>query len=104
MVSISIDSIEKLSRRMGSAGKKTPEAQEAFPFKVLADPDFSIFRKYGAFDHFENGPMHGTFLISSGGSILWSDIGHQPFGYPEPLLKEAKRLIALENVRSPLQK
>ena len=100
MVSISIDTIEALSRRMGGADRKTPEAQETFPFKVLADPDFSTFRKYGAFDHFENGPMHGTFLISSEGCILWSDVGHQPFEHPRPLLQEAKRLISLEIARA----
>ena len=100
MVSISIDTIEALSRRMGGAERKTPEAQETFPFKVLADPDFSTFQKYGAFDHFENGPMHGTFLISSEGCVLWSDVGHQPFEYPRPLLQEAKRLISLEIARA----
>ena len=104
MVSISIDDVEAISQRMGGPGQKKPEAQKTFPFKVLADPQFSAFKNYGVFDQFEDGPMHGTFLISSKGHVLWSDLGHQPFRHPQALLEEAKRLIALEENRGQLLK
>nr|MCS5538856.1 peroxiredoxin family protein [Roseibacillus sp.] len=73
---------------------KTAQARRTFPFPVLADPGLEAFRNYHVFDDFEEGPMHGTFLIGPKGRILWSDIGHEPFNHPGRLLEEARRLLA----------
>ncbi|MBG88853.1 MAG: alkyl hydroperoxide reductase [Verrucomicrobiales bacterium] len=67
-----------------------------FPFPLLADPDMNVFRKYRAYDDFEKMPLHGTFLISPNGKVLWQDISFEPFTETEFLLNEAERLLGLE--------
>lgn len=86
MIAISTDTTELLAKRV-------PKAPKEFPYLVLADSDLKIFRSYRVFDDYENGPMHATFLLGSGGHILWSDISHEPFNHPERLLKEVRRLL-----------
>lgn len=86
MVAISTDPTELLAERV-------PKAPKEFPYLVLADPDLETFQSFGVFDDFENGPMHATFLLSSEGKILWSDISHEPFNHPQRLLDEARRLL-----------
>ncbi|WP_165788852.1 redoxin domain-containing protein [Rubritalea profundi] len=68
---------------------------ENFPFPLIADPEKASFHKYSAHDDFENEPLHGTFLISGTGRILWSDISADPFMDIDFLLSEAKRLPPL---------
>ena len=100
MISITTDDTKMLSRALGPSKSSKMRVLSPFPFEVLADPELVTFKEYGVFDQFENGPMHGTFLISSEGSILWSDISHQPFKYPQSLLEEARRLLAGETTSS----
>ena len=65
------------------------------PIPLLADPKKEIFKKFRAYDDFENQPLHGTFLINGSGQILWQDIGYEPFMEPEFLLKESTRLLKI---------
>jgi peroxiredoxin/tetratricopeptide (TPR) repeat protein len=65
-----------------------------FPFPLVSDHQLNIFKKYRAFDDFENQPLHGTFLIEQAGLVRWHDISYEPFAEAEFLLKEAKRLIS----------
>ena len=97
MIAISSDDVGTLAQRLGKTEEKTAEAGRRFPFAILADPELKTFRNYKVFDHFEDGPMHGTFLIGPRGRILWSDINHQPFNHPAKLLQEARRLLSLHN-------
>ncbi len=66
-----------------------------FPFLLVADPKKSTFKLYGAYDDFEKEDLHGTFLISPEGRILWSDISADPFMDTDFLLKESQRLLLL---------
>lgn len=63
------------------------------PIPLLADPDFSVFKKYRCFDDFENQPLHGTFLIDRDGMVRWQDISFEPFLNHEFLLRESQRLL-----------
>ena len=65
-----------------------------FPFPLVSDHQLNIFKKYRAFDDFENQPLHGTFLIDQAGLVRWHDISYEPFAEVDFLLKEAKRLIS----------
>ncbi|MFT6620566.1 MAG: peroxiredoxin [Limisphaerales bacterium] len=67
-----------------------------FPFPLLGDAKMEIFKKYRAYDDFEKIPLHGTFLISPRGKILWQDISYEPFTETDFLLKESERLLGLE--------
>jgi peroxiredoxin len=67
-----------------------------FPFPLLGDPEMEVFKEYRAYDDFEKMPLHGTFLISPRGKILWRDISFEPFTETEFLLKESERLLGLE--------
>lgn len=51
----------------------------AFPMPLLADPALAVFKRYQAFDDFENQPLHGTFLIDSQGDIRWGRVSFDPF-------------------------
>ncbi len=68
---------------------------DSFPFPLVADPALTAFHAYGTHDDFENTALHGTFLISPQGKILWSDIAADPFMDLDFLLKESRRLLAL---------
>ena len=65
----------------------------------MADPKLEVFRKYRAFDDFEQQALHGTFLIDARGLVLWQDISYEPFMDAEFLLKEAPRLLKLQATR-----
>jgi len=65
-----------------------------FNFPLLSDPTLATFKKYRAYDGFEEIPLHGTFLIDSSGRILWQEISYEPFMAPKFLLEEAERLLA----------
>ena len=64
-----------------------------FPFPIVANPDLSQFKRYGAYDDFENQPLHGIFLLDGDQRIRWQDISFRPFDQPEWLLEEARRLL-----------
>ena len=64
-----------------------------FPFRLLSDPDSSVFKAFRCHDDFENKPLHGTYLISPDGRILWHDVGADPFMDVDFLLGEARRAL-----------
>ena len=67
------------------------------PFeRLLSDGKLEVFKKFRAFDDFEQQPLHGTFLIDGDGRIRWQDISYQPFMEHEFLLGEAQRLLSQE--------
>ena len=55
----------------------------AFQFPVLSDPDYAAARAYGTYipatDDKGEILLHGTFLISPEGLILWANTGTEPF-------------------------
>jgi peroxiredoxin len=63
------------------------------PIPLLADPTLEAFKRYRCFDDFEDLPLHGTFIISGEGKVLWRDISYEPFMDPDFVLTEAKRLL-----------
>lgn len=79
-----------------SSADTTKPASE-LPIKCLADPELKFFKKYRAFDDFENRPLHGTYLIDQSGRIRWHDISYEPFTDAAYLLNEAKRLLTQTN-------
>lgn len=65
-----------------------------FPFPLVSDDKLEVFKKYRAFDDFEETPLHGTFLIDGEGLVRWQDVSYEPFMQADFLLKESKRLLA----------
>ena len=63
-----------------------------FPMPMLADPKLSLFKRYRAFDEFENQPMHGTFLIDAEGNVRFQRISADPFLEVEFIKTEAARV------------
>ena len=92
-VIITTDSVESLAKLFSSSTLDTQRLKAKFPYPVLADPDQDLFRSYRVYDDFEDGGMHGTFLISPNGRLLWSHVSHSTFEKPRLLLDEAKRLL-----------
>ncbi len=97
VAAVSIDSAETMNRVFRDSPDLENLLRHCFPHPVLADPDLAAFRAFGVYDDFENGPMHGIFLLDSRGRILWRWASHATFENPIPLLWETKRLIALHD-------
>lgn len=93
ILAISTDSLSGLKKSQQNYAQGG-EAK-GFPFPLIADSEKKIFRLYGAHDDFEKESLHGTFLISPDGRILWSDISAEPFMDTDFLLKESRRLLLL---------
>jgi hypothetical protein len=51
-----------------------------------------LFKRYGAFDEFEDQPLHGTFLIDARGGVRFQRISADPFLDIEFLKNEAARV------------
>ncbi len=88
IVAISLDAPEDLpwtARRAGTDGKT--------PFPVVSDESRAGFKAFGAYDDFEDRPLHGTFLVDARGQVRWQDIGAEPYTDVKFLLGEAKRLL-----------
>ena len=54
-----------------------------------------VFKRYRAYDDFENMPLHGTFLVDGDGLVRWQDISFEPFAQIDFLLNESQRLLKL---------
>ena len=63
-----------------------------FPMPMLADPKLELFKRYQAFDDFENQPLHGTFLIDAQGNVRFQRISSDPFLEVEFIKAEAARV------------
>jgi len=50
-----------------------------FPMPLLADPGLDLFKRYHAFDDFEDRPLHGIFLIDAAGALRYQRISSEPF-------------------------
>jgi peroxiredoxin len=66
-----------------------------FPMPLLADPGLEHFKRFGAFDDFENQPLHGCFLIDSEGNVRYQRISSDPFLEVEFIKAEAARVNGL---------
>ena len=69
----------------------------------LADGKHEVFKKFRAFDDFENQPLHATLLIDGRGQVRWQDISYQPFMDHEFLLNEAQRLLSQDTQADEIQ-
>ena len=72
---------------------------EELSIPLVSDPTLEVFKRYRCFDDFENTPLHGTFVISPDGKILWHDISYEPFMDSKFVLKEGKRLVKQHEAR-----
>ena len=89
MVAISSDDQDGLKQSI-------EDYNDTMPIRLASDKSNAVFKKFRAYDDFENQPLHGTFLVDGQGKIRWQDIGYEPFMDHEFLLSEAKRLLADE--------
>ena len=75
IMAISTDAPEHTAEKYKEYGK--------FNFPVLSDPDNQVAGLYHTFfpatpDKGED-QLHGTFLVSAEGQVVWANTGHQPF-------------------------
>jgi len=57
------------------------------------DPKGEIFKAFGAYDDFEEKPLHGIFFINSKGKMLIQDVSYTAQLNLDAVHKEAKRLL-----------
>lgn len=62
------------------------------PAKFGYDTDDKWFRALGAYDDFNDMPLHATIYIDPAGRVLWKDVGYAPFMDLEFLAHETLRL------------
>jgi peroxiredoxin/Tfp pilus assembly protein PilF len=84
-LSISTDNAEATR-----ALKNNPDGVK-FPMPMIAGPRLDLFKRYCAFDDFENQPLHGTFLIDALGNVRFQRISADPFLDVEFIKREAAR-------------
>jgi len=70
-----------------------------FPMPLLADPKLQVFKDYGAFDDFEDQPLHGTFLIDPNGKIRFQRVSADPFLDTTFLKAETSRVNSLNDAK-----
>jgi thioredoxin-dependent peroxiredoxin len=98
VVAVSADPSELTRERFKQYG--------AFGFPVLADPGNKIAEKY---ETYTPGPaagkdgdlLHGTFIITRQGKIVWMNRGEGPFTENRTLLHEVARVEGRLPTRSP---
>ena len=90
---INVVAISSETRKEMAKSVKDFSKEGSFPIRLLANPKLDVFKKYRAFDDFEDMPLHGTFLIDGKGMIRWHDISYEPFLDAEFLLRESKRVL-----------
>ena len=92
VIAVSTDSVDGLQKTFQVAG-----AGDAIPFQLVSDEKQSTFAEFGAMDSRNNEPLHGTYLISPQGRILWHNIRREPFMATRSLLDEARRVFSVGN-------
>lgn len=97
VIAVSTDSVDGLQKTFQVAG-----AGDAIPFQLVSDEKQSTFGEFGAMDSRNNEPLHGTYLISPNGRILWHNIRREPFMATRSLLDEAQRVFSVGNRSSGL--
>lgn len=75
VVAISADPVDLTAKRFAEYGR--------FDFPVLSDHDNRVAQQYGVFQPESAGQpelqLHGTFVIDSDGTVLWTNTGNKPF-------------------------
>ncbi len=75
----------------GTRPRKSLEVPESAPFRLLIDKNHTAFRDFKCFD---DGTLHGLFVIDESGTVRYRYIGESPFNNPDAVLKavsEVKR-------------
>jgi peroxiredoxin len=98
VIAVSTDDQAGIKKSLADLAPKQVDAGRpaggAFPFLMLADPDSTAFRSYGAYDDFEQISLHGTFFVDTQGFVRWNDVSFEPFLDTGFLLTEAQRLLS----------
>jgi peroxiredoxin len=74
---------------------------------LLSDPDRAAARRYGAWDEFEERPVHATFLIDPEAKIRWHHISSEPFqdiAFLKSELARVSRLVGQPGKGEPSRK
>jgi len=86
LVAVCTDDLEATRALKANPDKVT------FPMPLLPDPRLEAFKRYRAFDEFENQPLHGTFLIDARGDVRYQRIAAEPFLDVDFIKAEAARI------------
>ena len=61
----------------------------------MADPKLETFKRYAAFDDFDEKPLHGTFLVDREGNVRFQRVSSEPFLDTEFMKSEVERVNRL---------
>src|SRR5262249_25058640 len=95
------DALKRLNTEVVALSTDDAEATKAlkenaegikFPMPILADPKLEVFKRYRAFDDFEDRPLHGIMLIDTRGDVRYQRISADPFLDVEFIKSEAERV------------
>jgi peroxiredoxin len=64
----------------------------SFPMPFLPDAELDLFRRYRAYDDFEDHPLHGVFLIDARGDVRYERVSAEPFLDVDFIKSEAARI------------
>ncbi|MDB5037474.1 MAG: ahpC [Bacteriovoracaceae bacterium] len=69
--------------------------KDDFHFQMISDQQADLFRAFGAYDDFEEKPLHGIFLLNSKKQMLIQEVSASAQMNLDQLLKESKRMLDL---------
>jgi peroxiredoxin len=85
---------EESSDRLSSFQADLEFVREApAEMEFISDPELKLFRALGAYDEFEEMPLHGIYLISAEGKLLWHDVRASALLEVSDLLDELVRHV-----------
>ena len=96
IIAISTDSVANLKK---SLDRYRPDGKFSIP--LVSDASLETFKRYQAYDDFEQAPLHATYLIDAAGKTRWHDLGPEPFMDVNFLLAESKRLLDPAKIEMP---
>ena len=86
--------------RPATAGRGCRRAPDARPgARSRATGDRKVARRYGAWDEFEEVPLHATYLIDRDGNVRWYRVSADPFRDLDFLKTELVRVNRLTELR-----
>jgi peroxiredoxin len=81
-----------ISQALPQQNRKDMAEHGTYPFPLLSDVDFSVYRAWGRYDEQKKQPLEGVFLVDRKGEVVWSREADRP----EPLANLEAAIAGVE--------
>jgi hypothetical protein len=74
----------------------TSSGEQVSELRTVRDPNRTVHRRFGIWDSFTNGPLHGVVLVDDQRNVRWNSITEHAIEDVEFLLNEFQRVLAFK--------